>query len=87
MGRCSWGALGSLQGMAQLRWETGLVMCRALLPSMAALPLASVEGQVYFQTSDDYKPKPRRDQLETCDGGVLVEKSSFPAPSPAPHHY
>lgn len=72
---------GSLRGTAEARRQAALVMNTALLPSTAALPLASVEGQVYSQTlsPDNYKPKPRRDLLETCDGAVLVEKTSFPA--------
>lgn len=79
---------GSHQCTAQARQETAQVMCIALLPSVAALPLAYVESWAYSWTlsPDTYKPRPRGDLLETCGGGILAEEPSFPAQSPAQHH-
>lgn len=78
MGWYSWDALGSLQDMAQVRWEAGLVMCRSLLPSMAVLPLASVEGQVYLQTT---KPGRVAEDVWWRSTGKEV---FFPSPTPCP---
>lgn len=60
------------------------MMCTALLPAMAAFPLAPMEGQVYPQIllPDNYELKSRRHLLETCNGRILVEKS-IPSPRPA----
>lgn len=90
---CDFGRNVAGQGGMLMRQPPGYgssssgVVHSLLLPA-AALPLASMEGQVYPQTlsPDGYKPKPRRYLLETHDGGVLVEKSSFPALSPAQDH-
>lgn len=69
-------------GSGQMGGRSGDVQSSAAIHGSSPISLCGRPG-----LPPDYKPKPGRDGLEMCDGGVLVKKFSFPAPSPAQHHY